>query len=111
MPSSDASCGVQSAASRLVNRQETCHAKLWMCARPRAILLLRQEWILDELDAAACRSILAGNRLGRVVYTYRAMPAAGARATTWIWVPGYFFHCRGIRVDCRAVRSNRCPAG
>ncbi len=31
---------------------------------------------INELDVAVCRSILAGNELGRVVYTYRAMPAA-----------------------------------
>jgi nitroimidazol reductase NimA-like FMN-containing flavoprotein (pyridoxamine 5'-phosphate oxidase superfamily) len=31
---------------------------------------------INELDPAACRSVIAGNRLGRVVYTYRAMPAA-----------------------------------
>ncbi len=31
---------------------------------------------INELDATVCRSILADNELGRVVYTYRAMPAA-----------------------------------
>ena len=31
---------------------------------------------INELDEAVCRSILADNELGRVVYTYRAMPAA-----------------------------------
>ena len=29
---------------------------------------------INELDAAACRSILADNDLGRLVHSYRAMP-------------------------------------
>jgi hypothetical protein len=31
---------------------------------------------VDELDADTCRSVIAQNRIGRVVYTYREMPVA-----------------------------------
>jgi nitroimidazol reductase NimA-like FMN-containing flavoprotein (pyridoxamine 5'-phosphate oxidase superfamily) len=31
---------------------------------------------LNELDVVTCRAVIADNHLGRVVYTYRAMPAA-----------------------------------
>ena len=37
---------------------------------------VRRNMDINELDVDACRTVIAENRLGRVVYTYQAMPAA-----------------------------------